>query len=83
MASMSGPGSDSHDDGQSVAAAWQAPLNSIILFLTAMDMRTEETNLWFYILSSEKGLIQARPTATQYPLSSLKPFQRHYKRVKT
>ena len=38
MASMSGPGSDSHDDGQSVAAAWQAPLNSIIL-LTAMDMR--------------------------------------------
>ena len=42
MASMSGPGSDSHDDGQSVAAAWQAPLNSIILFLTAMDMRTEE-----------------------------------------
>ena len=50
MASMSGPGSDSHDDGQSVAAAWQAPLNSIILFLTAMDMRTEKTNLWFYIL---------------------------------
>ena len=65
MASMSGPGSDSHDDGQSVAAAWQAPLNSIILLLTAMDMRTEETNLLFYILSSEKGLIQARPTATQ------------------
>ena len=39
MASMSGPGSDSHDDGQSVATAWQAPLNSIILLLTAMDMR--------------------------------------------